>query len=430
MSTTQIQRDDPATYFNAMVKIATDMGCQLEPITTNRTTLRGLCPFHKADNLANAHTLKIDARNARYWCNKCQVKGNPIAFAAEAWGVSAFDARMLLSITEDPTAARPPYPEQYHANDGAPPTPQFQNTALLTRATRYYAQQLTTHYEPLHFLALLGIHPDSAIAAGIGYSPGTGLRQYLLDHGITENETANSPLFHHITGTENYKDSLTISDRDFTKATLWITNTHPNTPPNNNDWGRGRPVTRGIAGRKSTVVNLYALPTNCNAVITDDIRTYMVLSASHIPSAVLTHRRRNINDIQEHATRLADIITARKIKKAALVMHDGDLANRIADRLANTLGQENVNITTKDQILQLLDPRGRDLDLFKDQLPQDRGHRSSRPNPLSPEPQDDPAPQPEDRDSQRASEDRAQSSHYSSYSEATGQPPSLASQEP
>ena len=430
MSTTQIQRDDPATYFNAMVKIATDMGCQLEPITTNRTTLRGLCPFHKADNLANAHTLKIDARNSRYWCDKCQVKGNPIAFAAEAWGVSAFDARMLLSLTEEPTAARPPYPEQYHVNDGAPPTPQYQNTALLTRATRYYAQQLTTHYEPLHFLALLGIHPDSAIAAGIGYSPGTDLRQYLLDHGITKDEIANSPLFHHITATENYKACLTISDRDFTKATLWITNTHPNTPPNNNQWGRGRPVTRGLAGRKSTVVNLYALPTNCNAVITDDIRTYIVLSASHIPTAVLTHRRRNITDIQDHATRVADIVAARKIKKAALVMHDGDLANRITERLANTLGQENVNVTPKDQILKLLDPRQRDLNLFKDSPHRDHGHHSPQPTPPNPTPQDAPVHQAEDPDSQTEATDQAQSSHYSSYSEATEQPPSPASPAP
>ena len=126
---------------DAMLRIADEMGCQLRPQAQNPSMLRGLCPFHEAGTIADSKTLEMDTRSPRFWCQKCLATGNPIAFAAMAWGVSARDAHQLLAENRNAGRERPDYPDRYHNK----PTPENaanapQNTAVLTPCHRLLRQ--------------------------------------------------------------------------------------------------------------------------------------------------------------------------------------------------------------------------------------------------------------------------------------------------
>ena len=167
--TTLTHRSIHPRYFAAMLKIAAEMGCQLQPTPTDPALLRGLCPFHEAKSMAYAHTLHIDTRTTRFRCQVCPAHGNPIAFIAKAWGLSAQDAYQLVSHTGDVGFTRPPYQDNHHDPDD--PLPALQNTAVLTRATRYYGQQVYHSYPALYFLAQLAVHPDSRRQSRDGLLP-------------------------------------------------------------------------------------------------------------------------------------------------------------------------------------------------------------------------------------------------------------------
>ncbi len=363
------QTSSPADQFPAMIRIANQMGCQLRPAVQNPSMLRGLCPFHESDTIAGSKTLEIDARNPRFWCQKCGATGNPIAFAAMAWGVTARDAHQLLTENKEAGAERPAYPDRYHRANTTPESVLNapQNSAILTRATRYYSQQARRNYPALHFMAKLGITPEQASKIGMGYCEGQGLRKHLLENGIEERETVNSPLFHELVDTETFADRIVLSDLDFTGATLWMASIAPEDPETGYAWRDRKPSIHGLSGRKMYLMNLYSMTSrSAEGVLTDDPRLYIVLAVNGIPTALITQRRRPNQNLEAHCERTAAALGQREVRKIILAMHDHSQREQTIAVMAKTMPGVQTLARARSAIMDELSPHTRDLERFMD----------------------------------------------------------------
>ena len=153
----------PADYFPAMLRIAVDLACDVQQADpANPTGLTAKCPFHPRDQANTERTMTIDAKTALFACTKCGAKGNPYAFAAKAWRVTANDAHLLLRTNgQRVTGARPPYPTSLNGTGTPRPRhmPEISNSALMTRALDHYRRNLLTSYPALRFMAKLAIDP-------------------------------------------------------------------------------------------------------------------------------------------------------------------------------------------------------------------------------------------------------------------------------
>lgn len=151
------QKSEGIAQFPNMLKIARELGCQIQPGAENPNLLTGLCPFHQSRTLHEAKTLHVDLQTTRFWCSRCDSAGNPLAFIAKVWGLSAQETYQFLQ-EGGPITARRPRRSPPEKGDGSGP-PAAQNTALLTMATEYFSQQVETGYVPLSYLARLGVAP-------------------------------------------------------------------------------------------------------------------------------------------------------------------------------------------------------------------------------------------------------------------------------
>ena len=355
------QAQKPLDHYPIMLKIAQDMGCQLQPAPANPTVLKGLCPFHDAETVANARTLHLDTRNAKFWCQVCPATGNPIAFAAMCWGVSVRDAHLLLTKGGEVGANRPRYPDEFYTTESNAEIPAPQNTAVLTRAARYYGENLYRSYSALYLLARLGIRPEKATKAGLGYATGVGLREHLISRGVDEIEIEHSPLFHQLTSAETLAERITLTDLDFTGAALWITSISPEDPSSNYEWPVRRPGTFGIPGRKSYLVNLYSISSRTpQAVLTDDVRLYIVLASSGIPVALSTQKSRAGQKIEDHCQRMTEALKRRGVQEVVIALH----GRRQPDLVKEALNGTRCIIQDRDAMMAVLDPRNRDLEKF------------------------------------------------------------------
>ena len=358
------QRPVASEHFPAMLQLAKQLGCQLRPTPSNPAVLRGLCPFHQADSLNDANTLQINTRTTRFSCQVCNAHGNPIAFTARVWGVSATDAHHLIAEGGTLDRTRPPYPKDFfHQQKRSANSPQ--NTAILTRAARHYGQQLYTSHAALQFIAQLGIDPDDAVKAGIGYCPGMGLRQYLLNHGVTPEEMEDSPLFHPETGIETFTGNITLADRDFTGSTLWMTSTVPEAPPNSYAWRNRRPHTHGIPGGRPVLLNIYCINRQTpSPVITDDARLYITLVASNFPVVLIAQRRRPEQDTSRQCEMMAGALRNRGVTHPVLAIHDMVYREEMGRTLEHVLRQPAIQPRTREKLMEQLDPRTRNLKEF------------------------------------------------------------------
>ena len=360
---------------DAMLRIADEMGCQLRPQANNPSMLRGLCPFHEAGTIADSKTLEMDTRNPRFWCQKCQATGNPIAFAAMAWGVSARDAHQLLQENRNAGRERPDYPDRHHQK----PTPENaanapQNTAVLTRATAYYGRQARRSYPALYLLAKLGVTPDQAARIGLGYCEGQGLRKHLQDSGIGEKELTHSPLFHELVDTETFAGRIVISDLDFTGATLWMTSIAPEEPEAGYGWRERKPSMFGLPGRKMYLMNLYSISSRTTeGALTDDPRLYAVLAANGIPAALITQRRRTNQNLKNHCERVVQALKQKGMTKVVLAVHDRQQAHMIIQMMAEAMPGVDVAVRTRASAARELAPHARDLESFMDFGRDERG---------------------------------------------------------
>ena len=386
MVVTRDTNDTAKEFFPTMLQLAGDLGCQLSPTPSDPDVLRGLCPFHDASTLDNANTLHINARNTRFWCVLCHAEGNPLAFVSRAWGVSARDAHHLLTTAEQPTTNRPPYPPEHFTPPAGRNTPVPQNTALLTRASRHYAKGLYTNYEPLHYLANLGIAPKMAELHGIGYATGKGLRDHLLKHGINEEELLQSPLFGPTPQIEAFAGRLILSDLDFTSATLWITTIVPDAPEAGSPWPTEKPTPRGIRGFKPYLFNLYSIsPRFPKGVLTDDPRLYIVLKTQNHPTVLITQRRRPSLDIKDHCGRIAHSLLNRGLTHLIMAVHDTETVDLLSETILSIAPRTKVTYHTTDTIMDAISLRSRDLKTFMDAAP--APDPASAPDPVLPDPE-------------------------------------------
>ena len=364
---TTIQQRSPTEYFPMMLKLARDMGCQMRPTPTDYAVLRGICPFHDANTLRDAKTLNIDTKTTRFWCNFCPAKGYPVNFAAMIWGVSLQDARKLINHHPELDTERPPYPPEFFQ-------PQqrhnyqdfFQNTAALTRASRHHAQNLLSSYPALHLLARLSVSPEQAAAAGIGFSTGIGLTEYLKDHGVTDQEINTSPLFDKNTGAETLAGRITIAETDQSGATVWITSMLPPEPNQDPAWTNHRETIYGLPGAKPYIFNMLNRESdNADITLTDDPRLYIVLRANDVPCLMFTKRQRQGEDVQRTAARIATHLTDRhRTRHVVLAMYDHKRALSIQHALEQTTPGLTVVHLNRQQIASAIDPQRRNLTVF------------------------------------------------------------------
>ncbi len=345
--------------FAQMMRIAEEIGCQLKPAAKDRRLLRGLCPFHPAENLENALTLIVNTKNCRWWCESCDSAGNPAAFAAMTWQVTAEDARQLLLTTEKPTMDRPPYPDLSIFESDKIHRPQ--NTALLTRAMIYYRRQLKLHYPPMEYLARLHVPPDDAAKAGIGFAPGHGLMDFLIQRGITHEEIGLSPLF-----TESYSQTvdilngrITIADLDSAGAARYITSVASQHRIRDYQLQPSPPRTFSIPGRKPYLLNTRALKNRDWTIITDDVRLYIIAASLKLPVLLHTQRRTNTQDLTRSAGITAEQLNDRKIRQVTLALHDYERRDRTISALKELNPEINTRYLNQHQILDYIRPETR-----------------------------------------------------------------------
>ena len=353
------------SQFTNMLKMAREMGCQVQPSTGNPNVLLGLCPFHESRTTQEAKTLQIDLSTTRFWCVTCHVSGNPIGFIAKAWGVSAQEAYDLIKAGSQMEHKRPIWDIQPQPRNHNGP-PQAQNSAILTMAARYYRRQVEQSYNALHFLARMGITPQKAMEHGFGYCTGEGLREYLERRKATPEEIEACPLFQELTGMEFLAGCPVLADTDWTGATIWMMAILPDENENLNGtgWPTHRPRTRGIPGRRNRLFNLKNVTQGIGSVtMTDDARLYLVLEASGFPTTLITQIRRP-NNADVITERIAGGLAGRNPGRIVVAMHDRELGERIgratkAERPETILLHRSIS-----EMMQQLDPRERNLQEF------------------------------------------------------------------
>ena len=353
-------------HFPNMMRLSEEIGCQLRPNTKNPAVLNGLCPFHEADTMRDAKTLTIDTEMLRFWCSTCDASGNPLAFIARVWGASARDTYHLIQhqIKEkgEITLERPPYPSK-HFQRPREKAPIAQNTALLTRAGKYYGRKLLENFEPLHFLVQLGIHPKQATRIGLGYSTGNGLKEYLSRHGFSEDEINSSPLFYESSDLEVLTERITIAERDYTNAAMWMTSMLPEGLNENHKWSDRKPKTHGIRETKPHLLNTVNLTRrNPNAVLTEDARLYIILAVNDIP-CILIHQIDD--DLNKNADMVLNELKNKNLENLSIAMHHREARRKIGTRIPEEIQSARVRYFTRDDIMGTLDIQTRDLEKFR-----------------------------------------------------------------
>lgn len=372
MTTTAGRRLSPeqVQQIRTVVATAEQMGCQMQPSPARPSIIKGLCPFHQVAANGDRNSLEVNTDTGRFHCAACGAQGNPMAFMALIWGVSAQDAHVLYEASPDALSQRPPYPTAYIQSENGRPRPQ--NTALLSKAAAHYSGQLRFHYEPQNFLALLGVNPRKAAAIGLGYCPGGTLQETLEDPEIppqlSAEEIADTDLLHPVTGHEILTGRITIADQDYLGACLWLTSFRPETEAyEEHRWPQDRPATYGIPGVRQYLLNAYAIDRQKgDAILTDDARLYILLAAEGLPAVLLTQRRRPETEPRQIADRATAALKRRSVKRLSIVSHDVTLRELIRKALLPELGEENIKSFNKSQLLQALERPGRDLGQFVD----------------------------------------------------------------
>ena len=373
-SRTPQKSGDIIRQYPQMLELAAQMNCNLQPSRDDRTILRGLCPFHQASRIHDSRTLRIDAKTGRFRCDYCSKAGTPLAFAAITWGVNAKDAHILLEhyngspITPD----RPPFPADHRQPAQGEERYPWINSALLSRAADYYHELVYSNYPPLRTLAKLGVSPEKAEKAGVGYCAGDGLKEYLLEQtDITEDELAGSTLWED-NGAEALAGRITITDRDHTGGAIWITSIVPERDEQGRDWRNEVPYNRGIRGAKPFLFGQYSVTAQSEwACITDDARLYIAAASAAIPSILLTQIRRGKtdDDIAQQCRRIAAGIQKRRPRSVTLCLHDRQAAAIIGSMLQQPPEPVPALIHHRDSFLKQLKPETRNLDALRQEPP-------------------------------------------------------------
>ena len=362
-----------STQFRNMLRVAQEIGSQIQVGTENPNILTGLCPFHESKNLHEAKTLRVNLVTARFWCISCHVAGNPLAFLAKIWGVSGNDAYEFVREGYEITVERPRRRERENSPHG---NVALQNTALLTMATRHYGQQVKQSFDALHYLARLGIEPDSAIRAGFGYCTGEGLTNYLEEKGADPEEMEESPLFQDITGMEFLTNCITLSDLDYTGATVWIAGLLPE-EDNKPLWNESKPRIRGVRGKRNRFFNFTNIWEHEHGItVTDDPRLYLIMKASEMTPLLFTALRTEGNS-QKISALAGSTLLSREPADLIMAMHDRETQAGIVQKVKEIQPNLPCEHRSRREMMEQLNPQTRDLRRFiRMERPNDPGARS------------------------------------------------------
>ena len=166
---------------------------------------QGVCPFH--DEAEGSFTVYGDSE--RFYCFGCGEGGDVLDFIqrVDCLTLPEAIARLDGSPGLAPRAAVRP------AGTGRPKSAALapRNVALLTAAARFYARRLRRHSEGREYLASRGVGPVAAARLGLGYAPGSGLREALESDGFTAERLRNCGLFME-RGSERFAGMVVVPD--------------------------------------------------------------------------------------------------------------------------------------------------------------------------------------------------------------------------
>ena len=166
---------------------------------------QGVCPFH--DEAEGSFTVYGDSE--RFYCFGCGEGGDVLDFIQQAENLSLPEAIRRLDGSPGlaPVAAHRPARTRRPRSAALPP----RDPTLLTAAARFYAGRLRRSSEARGYLASRGVGPDAAARLGLGYSPGSGLRQALESLGFSAGRIRDSGLFME-RGAERFAGMVVVPD--------------------------------------------------------------------------------------------------------------------------------------------------------------------------------------------------------------------------
>ena len=144
----------------------------------------------------------------RYYCFGCGAGGDVLDFVGRMEGLMLPEAIRRLegygSVATAPASIRP---------KAASPAPVIsrRDLALMTTTARFYSGQLRRSRLAQDYLASRGIGPGPARRLGLGYAPGSGLRQCLRSAGFDAVRQRASGLFRE-GGAERFAGMITVPD--------------------------------------------------------------------------------------------------------------------------------------------------------------------------------------------------------------------------
>ena len=166
---------------------------------------QGVCPFH--DEAEGSFTVYGDSE--RFYCFGCGEGGDVLDFVQRAENLTLPEAIARLDGSPGlaPRAAIRPAGTRRPRSAALPP----RDPALLTAAARFYAGGLRRHSEAREYLASRGVGPVAAARLGLGYAPGSGLRQALESLGFSAARMRDSGLFMD-RGSERFAGMVVVPD--------------------------------------------------------------------------------------------------------------------------------------------------------------------------------------------------------------------------
>ena len=150
---------------------------------------QGVCPFH--DEAEASFTVYADTE--KFYCFGCGEGGDMLDFIQRVEGLTLPEAIRRLDGSPGlaPGAVRRPAATRRPSAAVVPP----RDPALLTAAVRFYAGQLRRSHAAREYLASRGIGLKAAVRLGLGFAPGSGLREALESSGFTADRLRDSGLF-------------------------------------------------------------------------------------------------------------------------------------------------------------------------------------------------------------------------------------------
>ena len=167
--------------------------------------LQGVCPFH--DEAEGSFTVYADTE--RFYCFGCGAGGDVLDFVRRVENLSLPEAiaRLDGSLGLAPRAAVRPAGPRRPKSAALPP----RDPALLTAAGRFYAGQLRRSPAAWEYLASRGVGQSAAARLGLGYAPGSGLREALESDGFSADRLQDCGLFME-RGAERFAGMVVVPD--------------------------------------------------------------------------------------------------------------------------------------------------------------------------------------------------------------------------